>query len=266
MGRLDTGYRFFAIVIFASIFTVHQNAQSVDMPIGTGHNAVSSGLSIGAGGMVAISPYKSYDMTVMPVPLISYDSKYFYAKGAGLGVNVIKNERHKISLGVSYHGMSFDPDKTDDASLKLLDKRRSTMTVDAAYSFIGQFGVLRLNVNQDILGRSSGTLGTASWYVPIVKENFTLLPGIGIQWSSANYNDYYYGVSNAESARSGLSAHKAGNAFTPYATVGFVYKATDRWSIIGSVKGDYLTGKIKDSPMVGRKFIGSVTAGVQFSF
>lgn len=222
--------------------------------------------SVGAGGVINISPYKSYDTTIMPFPLVAYDSQRLYVKGTSLGVNLLKNDLHKLSLGASYHGMSFDPDKTTDNALKTLDKRHSTLMAEASYSLTSKFGVFRANVSQDVLGKSNGTLGNLTYCLPMVTEKFTLLPGFGIQWSSSKYNEYYYGVSRVESARSGLEQYKSGDALSPTAMLGIEYKITERWKVMGAAKVEYLTGKVKDSPIVGKKYAASIMAGVQFTF
>lgn len=96
-------------------------ANSGEWSLGSGE------LSVGAAVAVSVSPYKSYDVTVAPLPLITYDSDRFYLKGLGLGVHLLKNERHTVSLGATYHGMGFDPKDTDARELKALDKRHGTL-------------------------------------------------------------------------------------------------------------------------------------------
>ena len=44
----------------------------------------------------------------------------------------------------------------------------------------------------------------------------TVTPGIGVQWNSENQNEYYYGVSRKESARSGLRGYNPNDSWSPY--------------------------------------------------
>ncbi len=50
-----------------------------------------------------------------------------------------------------------------------------------------------------------------AWLYRYTNGGLTVTPGIGVQWNSENQNEYYYGVSRKESARSGLRGY---NPFT----------------------------------------------------
>lgn len=229
-------------------------------------NALTGELSIGAVGSVHVSPYKSYDTTVLPLPFVTYKSDRFYAKGTSLGVHLLKNERHELSVGASYLGLEFKPRRTDDRQLKQLDKRRSTMLADISYSYVSRFGLVRTQLGQDVLGKSDGMLGNLSLHVPWMTETFVVMPGIGVQWASSKHNEYYYGVSRTEAARSGLRRCSPGNTFSPYLMLEAKYKLSDGWDVVAKARTEYVTGRLKDSPMVGKSFTTSIMAGVQYNF
>lgn len=46
-----------------------------------------------------------------------------------------------------------------------------------------------------------------AWLYRYTNGGLTVTPGIGVQWNSENQNEYYYGVSRKESARSGLRGY-----------------------------------------------------------
>lgn len=223
-------------------------------------------LSVGVVGAVFVSPYKSYDTTVLPLPAVTYKSDRLYLKGTSAGVHVLKNEKHELSVGASYLGLAFKPSKTDERSLKELDKRRSTMLADISYSYVSKIGLVRAQVAQDVLGHSEGQLANLSLHVPWITDTFILMPGVGVQWASAKHNKYYYGVSDREARKSGLKHYTPGQTFSPYATLEAKYKLNDCWDIVAKGRMEYVTGRIKHSPMVGKSFITSVMAGVQYTF
>lgn len=228
--------------------------------------AASGELSVGAVGAVTVSPYKSYDTRVMPLPFVTYKSDRFYIKGTSLGVHLLKNERHELSIGASYLGMEFKPSRTDDTALRWLDKRRSTIMADALYSYVSKIGLVRAGVSQDVLGQSDGTLAALSLHVPWMTEQFIVMPGFGVQWASSKHNEHYYGISRPEAARSGLKAYAPGNTFSPFLTLEAKLHLNDRWDLVAKGKVEYLPGRIQDSPMVGKTFHGSIMAGVQYNF
>jgi len=228
--------------------------------------ALSGELSVGAVGALNLSPYKSYDTTLLPLPFITYKSDMLYLKGTSAGVHLYKNDQHELSVGASYLGLSFKPGKTDDRALKHLDKRRSTLMADISYSYVSKFGLIRSRLGQDVLGQSNGMLGDLSLHIPWITDSFVLMPGIGVQWASSKHNEYYYGISRKESRRSGLRSYKPGNTFSPYLTLEAKYKLTDKWDLVAKGRVEYLTGRLQDSPMVGKSFATSIMAGVQYNF
>ena len=223
-------------------------------------------LSIGAVSSVTVNPYKSSDAKILPLPLIQYASDTFFIRGTSAGVHLLKNDKHEISIGGSYFGTSFRSDDTDDARLKTLDSRHQTAMAEASYSYIGKFGLFRAKFRQDVLDHSRGQLANLSWHVPWMTECFVVMPGVGVEYASARQNEYYYGISGPEAARSGLRTYKPGASFTPYATLEAKFSIHDKWDIVAKGQVQYLSRRVKDSPMVGKSYGASIMGGVQYTF
>ncbi len=223
-------------------------------------------LSVGAVSSVTVNPYKSYDMTVLPLPLVQYASDTFFIRGTSAGVHLFKNDKHEISVGGSYFGTSFRRDNTDDDQLKTLDSRHQTVMAEAAYSYVSAIGLFRAKVGQDVLDHSRGQLANLSWHVPWIADRFIVMPGVGVEYASDSHNEYYYGISDREAARGGAGEYDPGSSFTPYATLEAKFSIRDKWDIVAKGQMQYLSRRVKDSPMVGKSYSASVMAGVQYTF
>lgn len=224
--------------------------------------------SLGIAGMFSTSPYKSYDNTILPLPMVSYEGERFFLKGLEAGMYLWKNDKHEVSIGAQYFGMSFKPGDTDNVQLKQLDKRSSTLMAKASYAYSLPYGMqVGASVSQDVLGKHKGFIGELSFRAPLlVKERFMVFSEIGVQWSSQKVNDYYYGISSKEATRSGLPQYKAKSGHTPVAGIQAMYNFNDRWSAMVGAQVEFLNSKVKNSPMVGKSVTTSIMAGVQFSF
>lgn len=223
---------------------------------------------LGAAVAFSTSPYKKYDHQILPLPMISYDSDRLYLKGTGAGVYLLKNENHSVSLGASYFAFQFRPSKTDARELKALNKRRSTMMVDALYSATTSFGQFRIKAAQDVLGHGDGFLADASFRLPIIRtEAFGLYPGVGVEWANEKQNDYYFGVSRKEAARPNAVRHyHAKDGFTPYVSLETKYVISERWEVFAGARLDFLASQVKNSPMVDESYKLGIAAGFQFNF
>lgn len=53
-------------------------------------------------------------------------------------------------------------------------------------------------------------------------DKWSVQPGVGVIWSSEKQNRYEYGITAAESRRSGLDEYRLGSSWTPYVEVSAV--------------------------------------------
>ena len=229
-------------------------------------SAHSLDLSLGAAMTVSTSPYKGHDATYLPAPLVRYEGEHAYIRNTSLGVYVFKREKHKIGVGVSYFGMHFDPDDTDDIQMKQLNDRRSTMMADVSYEAITKFGIAKLKVSGDVLGKSNGFIVDAGFQVPFIRERYIIMPGVGVRWNSRKQADYYFGVSPEEALRSGLDAFTGKSNFTPYVKLEGKFDLSAHWSVVGGVYADFLTGGARKSPMTEREVTFGGALGLQYAF
>lgn len=66
------------------------------------------------------------------------------------------------------------------------------------------------------LDNSNGIVWDMARLYRYTNGGLTVTPGIGVQWNSENQNEYYYGVSRKESARSGLRGYNSNDSWSPY--------------------------------------------------
>lgn len=73
------------------------------------------------------------------------------------------------------------------------------------------------------LDNSNGIVWDMAWLYRYTNGGLTVTPGIGVQWNSENQNEYYYGVSRKESARSGLRGYNPNDSWSPYTELSASY-------------------------------------------
>ncbi|HIG8875831.1 TPA: MipA/OmpV family protein, partial [Raoultella terrigena] len=151
-------------------------------------------LTLGAGVGIVESPYKQYDVDVYPVPAISYESDNFWFRGLGGGYYLWNDETDKLSVTAYWSPMYFKPGDSDSEQMRKLDRRKTTMMAGLSYVHNTQYGFLRTVLAGDTLDKSNGITWDMAWLYRYTNGNLTLTPGIGMEWSSDNQNEYYYGV------------------------------------------------------------------------
>ncbi len=146
--------------------------------------------------------------------------------------------------------------------MRHLDDRKSTMMAGLSYAHFTQYGYLRTTLAGDTLDNSNGIVWDMAWLYRYTNGGLTVTPGIGVQWNSENQNEYYYGVSRKESARSGLRGYNPNDSWSPYLELSASYNFLGDWSVYGTARYTRLSDEVTDSPMVDKSWAGLIsTAG-----
>lgn len=225
--------------------------------------------SIGASVIMETSPYKETSTYYLPIPLFNWETEHFYIKGISGGVYLWKDaqEQHKISLGLGMGLQAFDNDRTDNSALEELSDRKVSFDAYLQYQFQSEYGNIGARVAHDILGHADGIHANLWYRLPIYfGKQFVLTPTVGVQYDSAERNDYYYGVSSKESRRSGLRAYDADAGFSPYVGASARYAFTDKIALVASFNTRFLSDEASDSPMVDEDTIYTSSLSIMYSF
>lgn len=222
--------------------------------------------SVGAGVGVINSPYKQYDRDIYPVPVITYEGDNFWFRGLGGGYYLWNDRTDKLSIMAYYDPTHFKPGDSDNYQLRQLDKRKSTMMAGVSWVHNTEYGFLRTALAGDTLDNSNGYIWDLAWLYRYTNGGLTLTPGIGVEYHSDNYNDYYYGVSHKESRRSGLNSYDADDGWNPYLELTASYKFAPDWNVYATGRYNRLSDEVKDSPMVDKSWTGLMSVGLTYSF
>ncbi|MDY0920540.1 MipA/OmpV family protein [Leclercia sp. CFBP8987] len=222
--------------------------------------------SVGAGVGVINSPYKQYDRDIYPVPVITYEGDNFWFRGLGGGYYLWNDQTDKLSIMAYYDPTHFKPGDSDSYQLRQLDKRKSTMMAGVSWVHNTEYGFLRTALAGDTLDNSNGYIWDLAWLYRYTNGGLTLTPGIGVEYHSDNYNDYYYGVSHKESRRSGLNSYDADDGWNPYLELTASYKFAPDWNVYATGRYNRLSDEVKDSPMVDKSWTGLMSVGLTYSF
>lgn len=225
-----------------------------------------STLTLGAGVGGVEQPYKGYDSKTYLIPAVSYDGDSFWFRGLGGGYYLWNDTADTLSLIAYWSPVCFRPDNSINHQLRQLDKRKSTMMAGMSWSHYTPYGFLRSSLAADVLDNSKGVVADVAWLYRYANSSFVLTPGIGVEWSSQNHNNYYYGVSRRESVRTGLERYQAGNGWAPYLEVSVNYNFLGNLSIYGTVRYTRLSEEVVDSPMVNKLWSGLFSTGITYRF
>ena len=222
-------------------------------------------LSLGANIIITKSAYDVDGSEVRVLPGAFYDNNKFYVRGAQAGAYLINDGTNQLSASVQLAGNVFDPEDANGA-LSGLDERKASAAAGLTYQRRTPIGGFRAQIATDVLGRNDGNFGRLTYLSRISKDKLTVFPSVGIEWNDEDFNDYYYGVSNEESARTGVAAYSPSQSFSPYVSVSANYDINDKWAGFASQTLNYLSNEQHDSPMVDSRVDSNTVIGLLYKF
>ncbi|MEO0911564.1 MAG: MipA/OmpV family protein [Pseudomonadota bacterium] len=221
-----------------------------------------TGFTLGLGAAVSTDPFVDGDVTALPFPLIRYQGERFSLGVDGLTYDVIQNRPFTVSLLATprISEIAF----SDNDALDGID-RDITADIGAAVAYDTGRYFATARVLQEVTGEHDGQ--------EVIVEAGTRLPlgpvpvsfSAGFNWQSEDLAGYLWGVEPGE-AVAGRPAYEPGDALIPFLSVGAVYPLTDRASIIGNARAEFLPDAVTDSPIVEDDMRLSAFIGFGYSF
>jgi outer membrane protein len=219
--------------------------------------------SLGLGATYNDSPYLGYDDDVKAIPLINYRNGDFHIRGTELGYRVYQGTGQLELIG-NLNTMEFDADESTD--LSLLDDRDMAFEMGVRYR-LDNFSVTAL---VDVSDTHEGERVNVNYAFPLSgnSKKSGIVPAVGLDWQSDSYNDYYYGVSSVESARTGgsIAAYDSGSSINPYFKVDAYYEIAPQWQAVANFRYTWLDDEISDSSMIEDDEDARISFGVKYHF
>lgn len=255
-----------SVLMATALFSVASVASAIpflNKNLPTDKDAV---LSVGVNVLATNSAYDLEDNTEISVlPGVFYDNNRVYARGAQAGAYIINDGTNQLSAYAQLSGSEFDPDDAIGA-LQGLDKRKTSAAAGLSYQRRTPIGAFRAQIGTDILDNSGGNIARLSYLARISKDKLTVYPSIGFEYFDEDYNNYYYGVTEKESAKTGVDAYTSNNSLNPFVNVSANYDFNDKWAGFANQSLRYLPNEQYDSPMVNSRTEATTTVGLLYKF
>lgn len=227
------------------------------------------GWSLGTAFISNNQAYRGTDADSILVPAVGYESPTYFIRGLSVGRNIIATREQQVWVAVTLDLTRFKPQESRDEQMALLDRRLYNAQVGSGYRRnFGPWGSFSVTINTDISGRHLGQRGQIQYSLPLNRpmQAWQLSPSVGVNYMSRRYVDYYYGVSQQESQRSGLASYKGEQAINPYIGISGYQFFNERVSLAGGITLTRSASAIRKSPMIERGSYRTVFLTLQYRF
>lgn len=229
---------------------VAQEPAKADAPAAHAAEAQNWSGRVGLGAGLAPAFEGSSDYDLIPMPQLEISWRNWVSIGTrGLSVNVLRNKHVRFGGRLSYNR---GRDQDDSAALRGLGDIDPTAEAGIFASLHFNDFTLKADFLHDIADSHGGMTGNLSLaYAVSFGRKFRLSAGPRLGWANSPYTQTYFGVSAAQSARSGLARYDAGSGLKDYGlNATLSYSLNDNWSVVGLVSYKRLANAAADSPIV----------------
>lgn len=233
----------------------------------TAAQAENSPWSVGIAAAYSPAVYKDTDSDRTVIPVIGYEGEHLFLRGFNAGYRLFpRGSEQNIIFRLAYDPRTLQPEDSDDAQIRQLDKRKSTVLGGVSYQLRTLAGVWEASFGGDVAGRHNGMYGELAWRMPFNFGNWGLTPSIGYSYNSSQLNNHLYGVSKAESDRTGLREFDAGWDGQYFIGASAYWQITQNIQVNGGIRYSNLDSKVSDSPVVGSSAATMGTVGIMYQF
>lgn len=225
--------------------------------------------SAGVIGLGQSNPYIGGKTGVDVFPVVAYQGEKLVWRGPFLDYFVMGTSRsdESFSVNIAFAPADFDPD--GDVNLIGIEERKNSVMAGFTYNQALWTGTISASLQTELTNRHQGQRATVGWQKAIARHTefkWQITAGIELEYISADYADYYYGVSATEAANSSFDAYDVGGVVQPQATVGGFYRFAESWQLIANIGLQRLDSKVQDSPIIDADWVADGFVGVVYNF
>lgn len=219
--------------------------------------------SLGIGTVVVDKPYRDFDREVLPLPLLSYESKWISATVATFDIKLHSTELLSFRLRARWSGDGYEA--KDSPVLNGMDERKSSLWAGGAVTWKTEFANLSGEVLADALGNSKGMRAKVQIDRRFATGNFGFTPRLAAEWVDDKYVDYYYGVRQSE-AQAGRAFHEGKATTNVQFGLRMDYSPLRNHTVFVDVGATRFGRSVKDSPLVGKSTGTTLALGYAYRF
>jgi outer membrane protein len=225
--------------------------------------ADASTWAMGGGVSVLQKGYRDIDRDMLPLPIVSYESKWISASVPTLDVKLYSNDELSLRVRARYARDGYDAN--DSPFLTGMADRKGGIWGGGAMLWRPRLANLTVEFLRDVSGNSQGSRAKLLVDRRWTFGAFGVSPRLGAEWVDRKYVDYYYGV-RASEVRAGRGFYQGDSSVNLEAGVRLDYGFARRQMVFVDVRASRFGSAIKDSPLVDQPGQTGVSLGYIYRF
>jgi outer membrane protein len=230
---------------------------------------VSAKWSAGVATIIPSTPYIGVDNEITVFPLVTYEGEQLTWRGPSLAYKLTGLKRGEPSFSITLNMAPNQLDTDESNKLDGIKDRDFSFMAGASYSHPFDFGTVTLVAETDVTSKHDGQRAVVSFERPLFtdpKRQWMVNLSLELEYLTANYADYYFGVSQQEANNSAFTEYQAGSIVQPGVSLSGFYQINKKWSVAASARLQALSDEVKDSPIVDKSTAINGFVGIIYAF
>jgi outer membrane protein len=225
--------------------------------------------SFGVALTVSQSPYSGSENSTFGYPFLTsfrdsaFTDDWLLIRDGNLGFRWISEGGWE--LGAVGRVQTLGTGTSDSPKLIALDDREWTLELAPMIGWRGWPVQINLMVYTEVLGRHDGLISELEFSLPREWDRGFFVPTFELIHRDADYTNYYFGVSPAESLPT-RPEYQAGESLSTSLGFRWGYAITNKWLLSGSFGYEFLDDEISNSPIVDKDSLWSVNVGIAYNY
>ena len=219
--------------------------------------------ALGIGAVVLDKPYRDFDREVLPLPLISYESKWISATVPTFDVKLYSTDSLSFRLRARWSGEGYEA--KDSPAFTGMGERKSSLWAGGAVTLKTDLANLSGEVLADAMGNSKGTRAKLQIDRRFAAGQFGFTPRLAAEWVDDKYVDYYYGVQRSE-AQAGRAFYEGKATTNLQFGLRMDYSPSRHHTVFVDVGATRFGSSVKDSPLVDKTNGTTLALGYAYRF
>lgn len=157
--------------------------------------------------------------------------------------------------------------ETDDSPVFAgMEERDASLDLGISADYTLGASQVKATLVHDISGAHDGLVADVNLsHNYELAQGLSVVPRVGVAYTSENYTNYYFGVSQSE-ATANRAAYKADGAFNPYVGYSVSMPLTESWSVVHQAAYVWLDDEIDNSSLTDRNSAWFAAVGIGYTF
>jgi MipA family protein len=222
-------------------------------------------IGVGVGVIAKSSPYKGADsLDWLAIPAITYIGERVQILGPAGQVGLLSGPKLRLAATARFHMGAYEEEDSD--FLEGMGDRKATLMAGLALQAPLAWGVrASLGYEHDVLDRVGGGLGRLTLRRGFQAGRWSVVPALAVNWLTAELALHEYGVESGE-AREGRPAYRPGDSIGVEPGLGLSAEWWGAWRILFNASVEFLSGDLRDSPLVDESTVRRFFLALNYTF